>query len=206
MKLKYIVFCTTLLTLIGNAQEKQIEKANSKFDSYNYEEAILSYEELIAKGYSTDRVYKNLGNANYFNANYEAAASWFGKLVAMDDIVVDPEYFYKYAQSLKSLKKYEESDAWMRKFEATKEQDNRGKLFLKSEDYLTKIKENSGRYTIKNSSINSKASDFAPSFNGAQLVFSTARDSGITNKNIHLWTGKSFLNLYTAAIVELFRR
>ena len=202
MKLKYILFCTTLLTIIGNAQEKQIEKANSKFDSYNYEDAISSYEELIAKGYSTDRVYKNLGNANYFNANYEAAANWFGKLVAMDDIEVDPEYFYKYAQSLKSLKKYEESDAWMRKFEATKEQDNRGKLFLESEDYLTKIKENSGRYTLKNSGINSKASDFAPAFNGSQLVFSTARDSGITSKNIHLWTGKSFLNLYTAAIVD----
>jgi outer membrane protein OmpA-like peptidoglycan-associated protein len=200
MKLKYILCCTTLLALIGTAQEKQIEKANAKFDSYNFEDAIFSYEELIAKGYSTDDVYKNLGNANYFNANYEAAANWFGKLLALDSISIDPEYFYKYAQSLKSLKKYEASDAWMRKFETTKEQDNRGKLFLKSEDYLTKIKENSGRYTIKNSSINSKASDFAPSFNGSQLVFSTARDSGITSKNIHQWTGKAFLNLYEATI------
>ena len=48
MKLKYILFCTTLLTIVANAQEKQIEKANDKFDSYNYEDAISSYEELIA--------------------------------------------------------------------------------------------------------------------------------------------------------------
>lgn len=203
MKLKYILCCTTLLALIGTAQEKQIEKANAKFDSYNFEDAIFSYEELIAKGYSTDDVYKNLGNANYFNANYEAAANWFGKLLALDSISIDPEYFYKYAQSLKSLKKYEASDAWMRKFEATKERDHRGQLFLKGEDYLSKIKENSGRYTIKNSGFNSKASDFAPSFNGSQLVFSTARDSGTTNKNIHQWTGKAFLNLYETAISEV---
>ena len=142
MKLKYIVIFTTLLTIIGNAQEKQIEKGNELFDNFVYQEAIASYEELIAKGYSNEEVYKNLGNANYFNANYEAAAGWFEKLLSLDNTTIDAEYFYKYAQSLKSLKKYEESDAWMRKFEATKEQDNRGKLFLKSEDYLTKIKEN----------------------------------------------------------------
>ena len=200
MKLKYIVIFTTLLTIIGNAQEKQIEKGNELFDNFVYQEAIASYEELIAKGYSNEEVYKNLGNANYFNANYEAAAGWFEKLLSLDNTTIDAEYFYKYAQSLKSLKKYKESDDWMRKFETAKTQDNRGKLLLKSEDYLTKIKENSGRYTIKNSSINSKASDFAPSFNGLQLVFSTARDSGITSKNIHQWTGKAFLNLYEATI------
>ncbi|SMC60491.1 OmpA family protein [Cellulophaga tyrosinoxydans] len=200
MKLKYIVICTTLLTIVGNAQEKQIKKGNALFDNFIYQEAIASYEELIAKGYSNEDVYKNLGNANYFNANYEAAAGWFEKLVSLDNTTLDAEYFYKYAQSLKSLKKYKESDDWMRKFETAKSQDNRGRIFGKSEDYLSKIKENSGRYTIKSSSINSTASDFAPSFNGSQLVFSTARDSGITSKNIHQWTGKAFLNLYEATI------
>ncbi len=94
---------------------------------------------------------------------------------------------------------YVASDTWMQKFEAAKGgADIRSKKFVEKKDYLKEIEKSSGRYDIKNLAINSAESDFAPSFLGEDLVFSTARDSGIAAKNIHEWTNKSFLNLYKA--------
>ncbi|WP_165750293.1 OmpA family protein [Cellulophaga sp. Z1A5H] len=197
LKLKHIALCTVFIGLNLQGQEK---KASTNFDNYAYTEAIDSYENLIKKGHSSEEIYKNLGNANYFNANYEEAATWYGKLFTLENTTIDAEYLYKYAQTLKSLKKYDASDAWMQKFEDRKATDNRSALFTNSPDYLTEINKNSGRYSIKNESINSKGSDFAPSFNGAKLIFSTARDTGFITKKIHKWNSEPFLNLYSAEI------
>lgn len=197
MRLTHILPCIILSCYITYGQEK---KAETKFDNYAYSDAINSYESLVEKGYSSVDIYKNLGNANYFNAYYEEAAKWYGKLLELQDTTVDSEYYYKYAQTLKSLKKYEESDVWMTKFKNLKEQDNRSKLFSNQSNYRSNIEENSGRYTIENSYFNSNTSDFAPSFYESMLVFSTARDSGIARKNIHNWNGMSFLDLYVAPI------
>lgn len=199
MKLTHILPCLILSCFASYGQEK---KAETRFDNYAYSDAIESYETLVKKGHSSTEIYENLGNANYFNANYDEAAKWYGKLLELENTTIDAEYYYKYAQALKSLKKYEESDNWMVKFDALKEKDNRGKLFSQQSNYMKNIKENSGRYSIENSYFNSNTSDFAPSFNGSQLVFSSAKDSGIASKKIHNWNGMSFLDLYTVPISE----
>eukprot|EP01093_Parvamoeba_rugata_P018463 TRINITY_DN7898_c0_g3_i2.p1 TRINITY_DN7898_c0_g3~~TRINITY_DN7898_c0_g3_i2.p1 ORF type:complete len:553 (+),score=55.97 TRINITY_DN7898_c0_g3_i2:218-1876(+) len=106
---------------------------------------------------------------------------------------------YRYAQTLKSLENYKESDMWMNKFKSAKENDQRALVFDENRDYLEQIEERSGRYELKNIGLNSKVSDFAPSFYEDGLVFSTARDSGLLSKNVHKWNNGSFLNLYKAA-------
>ena len=120
MKLKRIFFLAAMLALTSNAQEKKEKKADASFENYAYSDAINSYENLVNKGFSSEEIFKNLGNANYLNANYKEAAEWYGKLMNLNEATVDPEYLYKYAQTLKTLQKYKESDAWMLKFEAAK--------------------------------------------------------------------------------------
>tara|TARA_R110002050_G_scaffold1281_1_gene9119 strand:+ start:1779 stop:3686 length:1908 start_codon:yes stop_codon:yes gene_type:complete len=191
-----------LTKMSSNAQDTKEKKAETSFENYAYSEAINSYENLVNQGFSSEEIFKNLGNANYFNANYKEAAEWYGKLMEVEGVTIDSEYLYKYAQTLKSLEKYKESDIWMLKFESAKNEDNRSKLFIQHTDYIHKIKKNSGRYNIKNSTINSSVSDFAPSINGSQLIFSSARDSGITTKNIHKWNSMPFLDLYIVSISE----
>ncbi|WP_273566275.1 OmpA family protein [Maribacter halichondriae] len=155
----------------------------------------------MTKGYSDKEVFENLGNANYLNANYDEASIWYEKLLQTDG-EIDTEYMYRYAQSLKSMGNYAKSAEWMKKFEAATENDLRASKYLNNSDYLEKIREQSGRYDFKNLGINSAASDFAPSFNDDQIVFSTARDSGIVARIIHKWNNRSFLNLYTAQVSE----
>ncbi len=183
------------------AQDKKEKKAADNFNDYSYVDAIGSYENLVTKGYSDKEIFENLGNANYLNANYDEASIWYEKLLQTDG-EIDTEYMYRYAQSLKSMGNYAKSAEWMKKFEAATENDLRASKYLNNSDYLEKIREQSGRYDIKNLGINSAASDFAPSFNDDQIVFSTARDSGIVARIIHKWNNRSFLNLYTAQVSE----
>ncbi len=192
----HILLGLAIMTTATYAQKKPIKKADIDYSDYSYAEAINSYEKLIAEGYTEENIFKNLGNANYLNANYEEAAKWYGKLLDLEEAEVDPEYMYRYAQTLKSMKDYEESNRWMQKFKMAKSNDLRAIKFGGNLDYLDKIEKHSGRYTMKHLSVNSSEPDFAPSFYDKSLVFSSARDTGLISKSIHEWNNKGFLNLY----------
>lgn len=69
------------MALVLQAQEKKVAKAETKFANYAFSSAIQSYEDLVAAGYSQERIFKNLGNANYYNARYDEASHWYGKLL-----------------------------------------------------------------------------------------------------------------------------
>lgn len=197
-KIKYIFLGLATMTAVVNAQEKKINKANQNYTDYAYASAINSYEKLVKDGYSKEDIFKNLGNANYVNAKYQEASKWYEQLFQLENTSIDSEFMYRYAQTLKSLEKYKESDLWMQKFKAAKSSDKRAIKFADNLGYLDNIEANSNRYDIKNLAINSSESDFAPSVSDDMLVFSTARDSGLTSRRIHEWNNKAFLNLYKA--------
>ena len=105
MKKTGYIFCgLAVMAMMASAQDKKVRKADTKFTNYAYASAIQSYEQLVKDGYTEEEVYKNLGNANYLNANYEEASSWYGKLFALKQADIDPEYMYRYAQTLKLWK------------------------------------------------------------------------------------------------------
>jgi len=200
MRNKLIGLCLAAIFTIfsANAQNRKIEKANKSFADYNFYKAVSQYEALVENGTTSPEIYQNLGDANYFNANYEEAAKWYEMLSDIGDDAIDKERMYRYAVSLRTIKKYDESDAWIAKLNAAKIGDQRGRNFSQNKDYLKKIAERSGGYTIDSLDINSPESDFSPSFHNDKIVFSTARDTSIGSKNVHNWNKKEFLNLYTA--------
>ncbi len=197
-KLNYII-CIALLALsFTNAQDRKLLKANKNFEDFNFSRAINQYENILARGTVSPVIYKNLGDANYLNANYEEAAKWYGKLAESSEDVLDVEHMYRYANSLRSIRDYEASGSLLKKLQELKGTTTKGSVA----DYMLAIKERYGSYTIENVEINSTESDFAPSFRLDGLVFSTSRDTSGISKNIHSWNKKRFLNLYTATNLE----
>lgn len=183
---------------LGNTQNKK-QEVSKNFESYAYMQTIGTYDDLAKQGFSQEEICKNLGNANYLNARYEEAAIWYGKLFELKETTIAPDYLYRYAQSLKSIENYEESDIWMEKFETIKATDVRAVKFSDNPEYLEKIRKMSVRYSVKNlSTINSDRSEFAPSLYLNELVFSTDRDMQHINKK----NGKPYLNLYSASVLE----
>ncbi|WP_233268382.1 OmpA family protein [Cellulophaga sp. L1A9] len=192
------LFCFFGMLTFSYAQEGKLKKAEENFNNHSYALAIKSYEELIAKGYTSDVIYKNLGDANFNNGDYVKAAEWYEKLFALKSDAIGAEYYFRYAQSLKSTEAYKKSDTYMRKFQKMKATDSRAQKFSENSDYLEQIRSKTKRFTLKKISVNSKNSEFAPSVYQGNLVFASARDTGLLVNNIHKWTNSAYLNLYQA--------
>lgn len=200
---KYLIYTlVSLFVLIGYAQDRKLDKADKKYDSYAYINAIEIYEEVAAEGYKSKELFEKLGNAYYFNADLINASKWYGELFKLGEEVA-PEYYFRYAQTLKAEKLYEESDQKMQEFNKLTGSDIRGNKFIKTRNYLDKIAAQSGRFRIENLGVNSAYSDFAPSFYlDKSLIFSSARDTGIATRSNHKWNARPFLDLYGAELAD----
>ncbi|TDE26705.1 flagellar motor protein MotB, partial [Flavobacterium ranwuense] len=161
-------------------------------------DAIKTYERVAEKGYKSADMFKKLGNAYYFNADFDKAAKWYGELFTMDTSNLEPEYYYRYAQSLRSTDQNDKANEMMELFNQKSGNDSRAKLFKKNTNYLEAIKANSGRYQIEDAGVNSKYSDYGTALYSNKIVFASARDTGSLGQRKHKWTNQYFTNLYTA--------
>ena len=196
----YITFLSFILCT-GYAQNGTLKKANKQYDKFAFIDAAKTYERLAEKGYKSSDIFLKLGNSYYFNANFEKAAKWYGELFALKG-EVDPEYYFRYSQSLKSIGQYAKADEMMVLFHKKADKDSRGKIFNSKQNYLEIIKANSGRYKIEDAGINSKYSDYGSTFLGKKIVFTSSRDTGNFAQRKHKWTNQYFTNIYIADTLE----
>ncbi|PKV49931.1 outer membrane protein OmpA-like peptidoglycan-associated protein [Aquimarina sp. MAR_2010_214] len=191
-----------MLLFFGNntllSQEKKLKKAKEQYDKYQYIDAQETYLKVAEKGYKSADLFMNLGDSYYFNSQFEDALKWYEKLVNSYPDQVEPEYYFRYAQTLKTVERYEDSDTYMQKFAAANGNDQRAKLFLDGSDYLKRIDFQSDRFEIENTSINSSFVEFGTAFYGKNIVFSSSRDTLTFKKAVHQWNGEAFLNLFEA--------
>ena len=199
-KMKYVlqlfVVLFSIVTTTSFSQNDKVKKGNKDFDQYAYIDSREIYLKVIERGYQSQDIYQRLGDSYYFNADLNNAAIWYGTLIDIYGSNVDSEYYFRYAQSLKSLKQYAMADEIMDRLYEIKETDDRAQLFHDERNYLTIIDLQSGRYVLSDLSINSKLTDFAPSFYLGNLVFASNKELRGVSKNIHEWNNEPFLDLY----------
>ena len=181
------------------SQKARVTAADKKYDNYAYIDAIKTYERIAEKGYKSVDMFKKLGNAYYFNGELDKAAKWYGELFAMAaDTDLEAEYYYRYAQSLRSISQNDKADEMLQKFIQKSGNDSRGTLFKENPNYLEEIKANSGRYQVEDAGINSKYSDYGTAIYSNKIIFASARDTGSLGQRKHKWTNQAFTNLYAA--------
>ena len=196
----HILFVSVfILGLSGYAQDKKgklVTRANEKYEEYSFSPAIDIYKKVLDRGYASADLLKKLGNSYYFNADYEDAAKTYKRLVDEYAEETGPEYYFRYAQTLKTLEDYEASNTVMAKFLEATSDDGRATAYKDEKNYLSDIKKNSGRYNMSPFQYNSPYSDFAPSYYKEGLLFSSDRDTGNFARYRHTWNSKDFLDLY----------
>lgn len=181
----------------------QVKLADKFFENYGYVKASELYESELKKQDSSEHVLTRLGDCYYNNSNSEKAVLWYGKAVNKFD-KINPEYLYKYIQSLKSIGNYIEADKWLKKFMSIQNGDSRIKDYdadnLAKYDELNNIDEN---VTIKvdNLPFNSIYSDFGSIINNKQLIFASARGDE-ANKQ-YAWNKEPFLDLYQIDVEDI---
>ena len=200
--MRLLTFSVALLSstsLLFAQPEKELEKANEMYKNFSYVDAIKIYERIAQKGFVNQEMLQSLGNAYYYNAEYKKALPWYEQLFQEGKYKVKPEYYYRYAQTLKSVGDYTEADKMMAKFvQLTNANDTRAALFEENKDYQTVIKNNSGRFQLNNASINTENSEYGTALYGDKIVFAGATNARKAKRGVSQWTGESFYDLYEA--------
>jgi outer membrane protein OmpA-like peptidoglycan-associated protein/hemerythrin superfamily protein len=200
MKIKNTLYSSLLLLVLsqqGYSQKLEVAVADKKYESSYYVDAIATYERLAEKGYKDENMFLKLGNANYFNADLPKAEKWYTELYKMNK-EQEPEFYYRYAQSLKSIGNYSKANEMMELFNKKSGNDNRAKLYASHKNYLEEIKANSGKYAVEDAGINSANSDFGGVLTGNKIVFASSR-SGNSGK-VFEQTKESFTDLYESEV------
>ncbi len=193
------LFSLMLSATILHAQERNLKRANSKFDQYAFIDSQKLYLKVIESGYHSADLYSRLGDAYYFNANYEDAARWYKNLEEQYPQEINTDHYFRYAQSLRAIKQYDDSQKILAIY------NNKIRL-EKGEEYVISQNEDyaPASYEIDKLLINAKGySDFAPSYYGEKMLFASARDTGGLSKRRHKWNDQPFLDLYESDSVSV---
>lgn len=103
MAIKKICFvCLFLVGILGVAQNKTVQKADKNYDRFLYVDAIKTYEKVAKKGYKSIQLFSKLGDSYYFQSRYAQANQWYEQLFSLQKKVA-AEYYFRYAQTLKSV-------------------------------------------------------------------------------------------------------
>ncbi|MGL4584835.1 MAG: carboxypeptidase regulatory-like domain-containing protein, partial [Flavobacterium sp.] len=206
--LKISLFGMLLLAGVqAQAQKVAEKKADKEYQTQAYVDAIKIYERIAGKGYTNADMLKKLADAYYFNGKLPEANQWYAQLFdgEYDDKgkeAIPSEYYYRYAQTLKSVENYDKSGHMMQEFAKLEGNDSRAQLFEASKDrYLKEIENNSDRYDLKNIGVNTAYSDYGATLYGDQLIYTSARQTDHqSGKRLHDWTNESFTSLFSTKI------
>lgn len=187
----YVINISAQDTISDQRQARVKAKADERYEQYSFSPAIDIYKKVLDKGYVSSDLLKRLGNSYYFNAKYKEAADIYKRLQETYPDEMEVEDIFRYAQSLKTLGEYGEASRLMAEFKQMTAVD-----LDFDEDYMAKIEENSGRYSVKPFEYNSKYSDFAASYYEKGLIFASDRDTGNLARYRHTWNSRDFLDLY----------
>lgn len=191
-------------TFFAFSQESKIRKANEKYDNLAYIDAIEIYKKVAERGYKSKELFQKLGNSYYFNGQLPEANKWYTQLFKMNtkkaDNFVNPEYYYRYSQTLKATGNQEKADNYLNLFASQSENEIRAKLYINNKDYLEEIKMNSGRYTLQHTGINTMYSEYGATFCKANFVFASSRINFKGAKKRNKWDNQAYTNLLVCKV------
>jgi outer membrane protein OmpA-like peptidoglycan-associated protein/tetratricopeptide (TPR) repeat protein len=191
MKKTYITLGLLLVSGVIFAQTNASKKADQLFESYQYVSAIDAYLQLVDDKNVDQHVYQNLADSYYQIFNATEAAKWYEKVIQG---TADAETYYRYAQCLKSLGKYEEANKQMDKFANLLPNDERAKAHKANPNYLTSLNTAKALFSVENTSFAvDKSNDFGPFLtNDNDLYFVSTRKASKTDK----WSNQPYLDIF----------
>jgi tetratricopeptide (TPR) repeat protein len=107
----------------------------SQTDEINYKkvcaDVIKRHQKVADNGHKSADIFQKLGNGYYFNIEYKKSAKWYGELFAMTSDL-RPEYYYRYAQSLKAIGQNDKANEILELFVQKYQQKNNTKILIKN--------------------------------------------------------------------------
>ncbi|MFD0988586.1 OmpA family protein [Mariniflexile jejuense] len=195
MKFKnYILVCIALMISASSfSQQGKQKKADTLFNKFSFVKAAEVYNELIANNYNKDYATRQLADCYAYLRDPNNASRYYKNVVKQEKVPI--EYYYKYAQSLRGMKKYDESQEWLQRFI-----DSGGVVnandFSKDVNFITSVFGAKQQYFLDKVYFNTKFSDFGAFEQNGKVYFTSSRDEGVAVKRLYGWNEQPFLDIY----------
>ncbi|WP_299156818.1 OmpA family protein [uncultured Christiangramia sp.] len=191
MKYYYIFFLSIFICSLGiQAQSGKQKKADRLYKDFAYLEATEVYKELIEDDYNVTYNSTRLGDAYMMLRSPENAVFYYGDVI--EDTTISPEYYYKYAQALRGVKRYDESRTFLKRYLKTGRNSDGIQTMLNKDEYKSMA-----TYKLQQADFNSEVSDFGVFEMDGTIYFVSARAQGVDVKEkTYSWNGEPFLDIY----------
>jgi len=177
-------------SLINAYNNKRADKA---YENMAYVKAIDIYIKLIDKGFNQSDIYSKLAFSYFKIGNWENSVKYYNQLFSTSEFKA--EDVYNFAQALKSIGNYAESDIRMKQYSALNAKDSRIERQANTNEKIKELK-SIIRYNIEAVSFNSKYSDFGVTLVDNKLYFvSERRVDAIVNYE-YAWKEAPYLDIY----------
>jgi len=183
----FILF--VLLSSLTFGQTEKVKESNQDYEDLAYIDAQNIYLNIVESGYESKEVFEKLGDTYYYNNDYTNANTWYTKVFQYDSESIDDDYYFKYIQTLKSVRDYDRAKEILDIYSETRADAQYLANYLNQPNYLELIKRQSGRYEIKNLDMNSSTQDFGTSYlpNSTSIVYASSKDTASLVKRKHKW-------------------
>ena len=195
--MKKQIILAVILTVFSLQVFPQIKKANKEYELFRYSKAIPLYKRAVknknerVRMEATEKLadcYRLINDVNETRAWYLQATEFQG---------ASPLNYYYLGQALRSLKQYGEAEKAFRKYAELVPSDKRGLIYAGYCERIKAWEKYPHSAEVKNSgSLNSKFSDFGPSFYKKGITFASDRQLSLLDSRQYSWTSFSYLDLY----------
>ncbi|SFD33774.1 OmpA family protein [Algibacter pectinivorans] len=190
----YILVCMALLLSLSLfPQQRKQKRADTLFNKFSFVKAAKLYKELVQDNYNRNYATRKLADSYALLRDPRNASRYYKSAVKQKDVPV--EYYYKYAQSLRGMKKYDESQIWLQRYK-----DSGGVVdtddFSKDLNFITSVFGAKQQYFLDRVRFNSKYSDFGAFEHDGLVYFASSRDEGVAIKRLYGWDEQPFLDIY----------
>jgi tetratricopeptide (TPR) repeat protein len=182
-----------LVGMLVHAQSRAKFEADRLYKKLAYSGAIPYYQKALDQDHDPECVLR-LADCYRLTNQYEKAAEWYQKAVALPEATPETEFYY--AHTLLHQKDYRSAKRHFLNYATAMPQDPRGMAFAEAMDHIDEFYRDSSRYKVRNLPFNSQASDFgAFPYNGG-VIFASSRTGGNPVNREFQWLAAPFLDLY----------
>jgi len=193
----HIALWTALLGVVFCFAQKKKSEGDVFFFQYEYQKAVLAYEEELSEGVLTKQQFLNLADAYFETNNYNKASEAYMEIYEQDSLM-DTHHYNKMLQSLSKSPSVEGKEDFLSGVSTSFPKELIENMEFNNQLLQNGADENQLDYEIFNLDGNSPQTDFAPSFYNDKLLFSSGRQ---VNQKLRYEPGnEGYFNIYESDI------
>lgn len=186
----YLPSLMLLAVLLSSCASYHVRQGNRLYKDLAYSQAIKEYQQALGKKSFPEAQIKLAESYRMIN-DLSKAEDAYSKVMQLKE--VEPVHRLRYAQLLMRSGKYDQAKNYYDQYLGSQPSDLAAQKQRQSCDSITGWKQDSARYTIEASKLNTGGSNFSPVWYRDGVVFVSDRNA---KAKTYQWTGRPFLDLY----------